>query len=37
VKPPYGRIVAYDMNSGDLKWMIPNGETPEHLVARAAP
>lgn len=31
MKPPYGRIVAYDMNSGDLKWNIPNGETPDRI------
>jgi len=28
LKPPYGRITAYDMNKGDIAWMIPNGETP---------
>ena len=27
-KPPYGRITAYDMNKGDIAWMIPNGDTP---------
>jgi quinoprotein glucose dehydrogenase len=31
IKPPYGRIVAYDLNSGDIKWQIPNGETPERI------
>jgi len=31
MKPPYGRIVAYDMNTGDLKWNIPNGETPDRI------
>ena len=28
VKPPYGRITAIDMNSGDHLWMVPNGEGP---------
>jgi quinoprotein glucose dehydrogenase len=31
LKPPYGRIVAYDMNTGDIKWNIPNGESPERI------
>lgn len=26
-KPPWGRITAYDLNTGDRLWMIPNGET----------
>tara|TARA_B100001245_G_scaffold227667_1_gene204271 strand:+ start:7180 stop:9183 length:2004 start_codon:yes stop_codon:yes gene_type:complete len=28
-KPPYSRITAIDMNSGDHLWMIPAGYTPE--------
>lgn len=28
VKPPYGRITAIDMNSGDHLWMVPNGNGP---------
>jgi quinoprotein glucose dehydrogenase len=28
LKPPYGRITAYDMNRGDIAWQIPNGDTP---------
>lgn len=31
VKPPYGRITAIDMNTGDHKWMMPNAETPQWL------
>ena len=27
VKPPYGRITAYNMNSGDIVWQVANGET----------
>ncbi len=29
VKPPYGRITAIDLNTGDHKWMIPNADTPD--------
>jgi len=29
IKPPYGRITAIDLNSGDHVWMIPNGRTPD--------
>lgn len=32
VKPPYGRITAIDMNSGDHLWWIPNADTPERLA-----
>jgi len=28
LKPPYGRITAYNMNTGDIAWQIPNGDTP---------
>jgi len=28
LKPPYGRITAYDMNKGEIAWMIANGDTP---------
>jgi quinoprotein glucose dehydrogenase len=31
MKPPYGRITAYDMNKGDIAWMIPNGDTPPNI------
>src|SRR3984885_11910444 len=31
VKPPYGRITAYDLNSGDQAWMIPNGQPPDDI------
>jgi quinoprotein glucose dehydrogenase len=31
VKPPYGRITAYDLNSGDQRWMIPNGQPPDDI------
>lgn len=28
VKPPYGRITAIDLNTGDHKWMVANTDTP---------
>ena len=28
-KPPYGRITAIDMKTGDHKWMVPMGEGPK--------
>ena len=29
VKPPYGLMVAVDMNKGDIKWSVPHGDTPD--------
>jgi quinoprotein glucose dehydrogenase len=31
IKPPYGRITAYDMNKGEIAWQVPNGETPQSI------
>ncbi len=31
VKPPWGRITAIDLNSGDHQWQIPNGDTPDEV------
>jgi quinoprotein glucose dehydrogenase len=31
IKPPYGRITAYDMNKGDIVWQIANGDTPANV------
>ena len=28
VKPPYGRITAFNLNSGDQVWMVANGDGP---------
>ena len=30
-KPPYSRIIAIDMTTGDFLWEKPNGDTPEHI------
>lgn len=32
VKPPYGRITAIDLNSGDHRWMVANADTPEWIT-----
>lgn len=31
VKPPWGRITAIDLTSGEHAWMVPNGRTPPHV------
>ena len=31
VKPPYGRITAINLNTGDTIWQIPHGETPDNI------
>jgi len=32
LKPPYGRITAIDMNTGEHLWWIPNGDTPARIA-----
>ena len=36
LKPPYGRITAYDMSKGTIAWQIPNGDTPPNIKANLA-
>ena len=36
MKPPYGRITAFDLNRGDQAWMVPNGDGPRNHPALAA-
>ena len=36
LKPPYGRITAYDMNRGEIVWQIPNGDTPTFIKEHRA-
>jgi quinoprotein glucose dehydrogenase len=31
IKPPWGRITAIDLNTGDRLWMIANGDTPDFV------
>jgi len=32
IKPPYGRITAIDMNSGEHLWMMANAATPDDIL-----
>ena len=36
VKPPYGVIVAINMDKGDLLWSVPHGDTPDGVRNHAA-
>jgi quinoprotein glucose dehydrogenase len=31
LKPPYGRITAFDMDKGEMLWQIAHGETPDNI------
>jgi len=31
IKPPYGRITAFDMDKGEILWQIAHGETPDNI------
>ncbi len=31
IKPPWGRITAIDLNTGDHVWMAPNGQAPDYV------
>ncbi len=35
IKPPYGRVTAYDMNTGEIEWVEPLGEGPRDHPALA--
>jgi quinoprotein glucose dehydrogenase len=35
-KPPWGRITAIDLNSGDHLWVAPNGEAPDYVKEHPA-
>jgi quinoprotein glucose dehydrogenase len=32
VKPPYSRITAIDMDTGDFRWQVPFGATPPNIL-----
>ena len=36
LKPPYSRVTAIDLNTGDTKWMAVNGDTPPEIKNNAA-
>ena len=31
IKPPYSTISAIDMDTGEIKWQVPHGETPDYV------
>ena len=35
-KPPYGRITAIDLNTGEHIWMVPNGQAPDCITNHPA-
>ena len=36
IKPPYGRITAIDFNTGEHRWVVPNGDTPDDIQSNPA-
>jgi quinoprotein glucose dehydrogenase len=36
LKPPYGRITAIDLGTGEDLWWIPNGDTPDAVTSHPA-
>ena len=36
VKPPYGRITAYDLNTGDMVFQVANGDTYDWIASHPA-
>jgi quinoprotein glucose dehydrogenase len=36
LKPPYGRITAIDLNTGEHVFQIPNGDTPDNITSHPA-
>src|SRR6187397_1916286 len=35
LKPPYGRVVAIDLKTGERLWKVPNGNTPDNIKNNA--
>ena len=31
IRPPYGRITAFDMDKGEIAWQVAHGETPDTI------
>ena len=32
-KPPYTTLTAYDLNTGEIRWQVPNGDDPPTIAA----
>jgi quinoprotein glucose dehydrogenase len=35
LKPPYGRVTAVDLKTGERLWMVPHGNTPDSIKRNA--
>jgi quinoprotein glucose dehydrogenase len=35
LKPPYGRVTAVDLKTGERLWMVPHGNTPDNIKRNA--
>jgi quinoprotein glucose dehydrogenase len=35
-KPPYTTITAYDLNTGEIRWQVPNGDDPQTVQRTTA-
>jgi len=35
LKPPYGRVVAVDLKTGERRWSVPHGNTPDNIKRNA--
>jgi quinoprotein glucose dehydrogenase len=35
LKPPYGRVVAVDLKTGERLWSVPHGNTPDNIKRNA--
>jgi quinoprotein glucose dehydrogenase len=31
IKPPYGRITAFNLHTGEISWQVPHGDTPDNI------
>jgi quinoprotein glucose dehydrogenase len=36
IKPPYSTISAIDLDTGEIKWQVPHGETPDYVRSNPA-
>jgi quinoprotein glucose dehydrogenase len=36
-KPPYTTLTAYDLNTGEIKWQVPNGDHPPTMRSGGPP